>query len=102
MRATVPIREMRLVPVPTIPESCTWNAADRATCARILSHQLAEMLSTYGSAVVLEALALAFKADMQPAADAIQAPRLSAMYDAAATFVRGIATELERTEAERR
>lgn len=99
-RATA-VREMRLVPVPTIPETCTWNPQDRATAARVLSYQLAEMLSTYGSAVTLEALALAFKADMQPAADAIRAPRLSATYDATATMVRGLATELERREASR-
>jgi hypothetical protein len=96
------VREMRLVPVPTIPEAETWNAHNRAQTARVLSHQLAEMLSLYGSAVTLEALALALRADMQTAAEAIGAPKLAAMYDAAATMVRGMATELERAEMERR
>lgn len=97
-----PVREMRLVPVPTIPETSTWNARDRATAARVLSHQLAEMLSTYGSSTALEALALALLADMQPAAEAIAAPRLAAMYQAAALMARGMAEELEKAEKERR
>lgn len=93
---------MRLVPVPTIPEACTWTEQDRNTAARVLSYQLAELLTLYGSAVTLEALALALRADMQPAAQAIHAPRLAAMYDAAAVMVRGMSTELERAERDRR
>lgn len=96
-----PVREVRLVPVPTIPDRETWNPQDRATTARVLSHQLAELLSTYGADVTLEALALALVADMQPAAELIGAPRLAAMYHSAAIMVRGMATELERAEQAR-
>lgn len=99
--APAPVREVRMVPVPTIPDTARWTAADRAHTARVLSYQLAELLSTYGSRTTLEALALAYRADMQPAADAIRAPRLAAAYQAAAAMLEGMAEQLDRAEADR-
>lgn len=99
-RQPAPVREVRMVPVPTIPDSARWTAADRAQAARILSYQLAEMLSTYGSATTLQALALAYRADLQPAADAVHAPRLSASYQAAAAMLQGMAEQLDQDETE--
>lgn len=102
MTPAATVREVRLVPVPTIPESDRWTAAEQATAARVLSHQLAEMLSTYGSGVTLDALAAALAGDMREAAYAIRAPRLAANYTAAAVMLRGMGETLQQAEEARR
>lgn len=94
----LPVREMRLIPVPTVPDAERWTDAERAQAARVLSHQLAEMLSTYGSRTTLEALQLAFEADMVPAADAIGAQSLARLYTATGRALLALADSIEPHE----
>jgi hypothetical protein len=89
---------MRLVPTPTIPAANTWTDADRATTARVLSYQMAEHMSTYGVAVVLDSIRLALAVDMEQAARAAGLPALAATYWATAAMLQGMAEHLDRAE----
>ncbi len=104
MRSLQPVRLVTLTSVDTAAQDAlstardSWTTADRATAARVLSHQLTELLAEYGAAVVFDALATSLRADLEPAAQAMHAPKLAAAYWSAASIIEGTAAHLDRME----
>lgn len=83
---------------PQVPDSPTWNKDDRATATRVIALQLAELAGMYGAGLVCEALALALRADLAPAAEQIHAPELARRYVDAATCLQLLAPALTAGE----
>lgn len=93
-----PVREMRLVPVPHVPDSARWTPAEQALTARTLARQLAEHMSDYGAGVLFEALQMALADDMREAARAVRRPELDAAYFAASVSAGAAAQFLRQAE----
>lgn len=90
--------ELKLVPVAHLPLSARWTPAEQAESARVLSHEMAALMSEYGAGVVLAAVALALRADLQTAAERMRCTALALRYETIGDALTTYAANLDAAE----